>query len=547
MLGSSQKLVTLLYISVISVTALPGVFENYDTPTLSPEERPPGARNATSDKGLLPVQICGIVGAYLIVLILIFGLLLTVGRRARRAAQTSQGTLEMEMKRPKPINTTIEVPLSPTSTARSWKSPFSPKRIRESLRKSGTSGKSAPGTSVHTSVGSFDGSVLESNRHDRQVEMERLYAAVMEHDARKSEAISTKDGKAAGTVQTVEIGDPISRPATVGSNRSARRPPNIITSNTSLKSPSASQLPLSPVSAASGKGSFRAIYPPGFTTEGPATQNNFPSAIGHQAPPLPSPTSPTRFDVPTSPYSTIIYDGESEAHGSARNTRISKDGLVDDNSTASKTKRGLRNLRITAPSRKDLQDDDSEARTPLTANLNGNNSSDHNRQFNNTTQKSGHTTPATLNSEYDYEDMDKPAPLPWPAPQRGLGHPSNGDTLSSSANELPAKSAASSTSTLPLRTIEDNNRLANGLRSPVTKTTFVNARSRNPLDALRSPGTAGPPTPYSPYMPRTPVTPITPHLVTKKELKSQRKTKGHVIATQEDVVKDEKDIWGSGY
>ena len=546
MLRGLQNLVILLYISVVSVTALPGVFENYDTPSLPPEERPPGARNATSNKDLLPVQICGIVGAYLIVLILVFGLLLTFGRRARRAAQTSQGTLEMEMKRPQPINTTIEMPLSPTSTTRSWKSPFSPKRIREGLRRSGTSGKSVPGTSVHTSVGSFDGSVLESNRHDRQLEMERLYAAVMEHDARKSEAISAKDGKSAGVVQTFEIGDPISRPATVGSNRSARRPPNIITSNAPLKSPSGSHLPLSPVSAVSGKGSFRAIYPPGFATESPVTHSNFTSAVDQQAPPLPSPTSPGKFDVPTSPYSTVIYQGEVESYSSTNRNKIRNDGTVDNNVAMSKTKRGLRNLRITAPSQKDVQDDDSEARTPLTAHLN-NNHPDFARSYNDAAQKSGQTTPATLNSEYGYESMDKPAPLPWPAPQRGLGHPSNVDNTSSSLINPPAKSAASSTSTLPLRTIEDNNKHANGLRSPAMKTTFVNARSRNPLDALRSPGTAGPPTPYSPYMPRTPVTPVTPHLVTRKELKAQRKSKGHVIATQDDAVKDVEDIWGSGY
>lgn len=538
MLRTLLSIVTPLYIFVVSVTALPGIFENYDTPTLSPEERPPAARNATSDKGLLPVQICGIVGAYLIVLILIFGLLLTVGRRARRAAQTSQGTLEMEMKRPKPINTTIEMPLSPTSTTKSWKSPFSPKRIRESFRRSEASGKSAPGTSVHTSVGSFDGSVLESNRHDRQAEMERLYAAVMEHDARKSEAISAKEGKSAGTVQTVEISDAVSRPETVGSNRSARRPPNIITANSSLKSPSGSQLPLSPASAVSGKGSFRAIYPPGFTSESPATHNNFTSAVDRHAPPLPSPTSPTRFEVPTSPHSTIIYQSEAELHNGSSND-------LANNVAMTKPKRGLRNLRISAPGRKDVQKDDNEARTPLTARLNNN--SDNMQPYDDANQKSGSNTPATVDSDYGQESMDKPAPLPWPAPQRGLGHPSNADNTFSSTTNLPAKSAASSTSTLPLRTIEDNNKTMNGLRSPVMKTTFVDARSRNPLDALRSPGTAGLPTPYSPYMPRTPVTPVTPHLVTKRELKAQRKSKGQVIATQDDVVKDEKDIWGSAY
>ena len=537
---------TLYLTSVVSVGALPGIFENYDTPSLTLEDLPPGAENVLKDKSVLPIQICGIVGAYLIFLVIAFGLLLTIGRRSRRAAQTSEGTLEMEMKRPKPIDTTAQIPLSPASTTRSWKSPFSPKRIRESLRKSEFSGKSAPAASVHTSVASFDGSVLESDRHERQVEMERLYAAVMEHDARKSAALSGKEGKSPKVIQTVELPEPISRPATVGSNKSPRRPPNIVTSNPPSRFPSTTQLPLSPASAISAKGSFRAIYPPNYAPESPITHSNFNSAVGHNAPPLPSPPSPQKADLPASPHSTTSQ------FSNILSSKSSHDGGTP------KAKRGLRSLRIAAPPRRGAHDDDSEARTPLTATLNNNQDNMHHYD---SAQRSGQTTPATLHSEYGYESMDKPAPLPWPAPQRGLTHPANLDTTTNNShyeNNNPnnynnatsppglvpphARSAASSTSTLPLRNLEDSMR-----SPPQTKTTFVDARLRTPLDALRSPGTAGPATPYSPYMPRTPVTPVTPHLVTRKEMKAQRRNRGHIIATQQDAVKDEKDLWGSGY
>jgi len=55
-------------------------------------------------------------------------------------------------------------------------------------------------------------------------------------------------------------------------------------------------------------------------------------------------------------------------------------------------------------------------------------------------------------------------------------------------------------------------------------------------------------TPYSPYMPFTPLTPMTPsHLVTKQERKRKEKEEGRRVATMEDAVVEEADMWGDAY
>jgi len=53
------------------------------------------------------------------------------------------------------------------------------------------------------------------------------------------------------------------------------------------------------------------------------------------------------------------------------------------------------------------------------------------------------------------------------------------------------------------------------------------------------------PTPYSPYMPFTPVTPLTPsRIVTKRERKREGKENGLHVLNEDDMVKDDGDMWG---
>jgi hypothetical protein len=65
------------------------------------------------------------------------------------------------------------------------------------------------------------------------------------------------------------------------------------------------------------------------------------------------------------------------------------------------------------------------------------------------------------------------------------------------------------------------------------------------LDKLSvgTPKTGVPFTPYSPYMPFTPITPVTPHLVGKKERREREKMRRVEVG----MVKDEGDMFGSGY
>jgi len=69
-----------------------------------------------------------------------------------------------------------------------------------------------------------------------------------------------------------------------------------------------------------------------------------------------------------------------------------------------------------------------------------------------------------------------------------------------------------------------------------------------PNHSLRTPATGVPQTPYSPYMPFTPLTPMTPsRLVTREERKRRGKEEGRRVATIDDAVEEETDMWGDAY
>ncbi|KAJ6144318.1 hypothetical protein N7470_008213 [Penicillium chermesinum] len=75
--------------------------------------------------------------------------------------------------------------------------------------------------------------------------------------------------------------------------------------------------------------------------------------------------------------------------------------------------------------------------------------------------------------------------------------------------------------------------------APATKTTILE-RPQN-----RNGPITGMPTPYSPYMPFTPVTPFTPgRTVTRKQRKREEKEAGLHVLNEDDLVKDDQDIWG---
>lgn len=94
---------------------------------------------------------------------------------------------------------------------------------------------------------------------------------------------------------------------------------------------------------------------------------------------------------------------------------------------------------------------------------------------------------------------------------------------------------------LPLRNQESTDYNSN---PSAIKATVLERKVHN-NNSLRTPLTGVPMTPYSPYMPFTPLTPMTPsRLVTKEERKKQKKEEGRRVATINDAVQEESDMWG---
>ncbi|KAF2657947.1 hypothetical protein K491DRAFT_563884, partial [Lophiostoma macrostomum CBS 122681] len=176
----------------------------------------------------VPTQIVGLVGGYVLAVLIWGVLLLTVGRTMRRKTENSPRALELELVTARPP---IKTPASPQSarSATSW--------FKKGFKRSNTNDSAigSPQSPVLNSPSSFDQKVIEADRARAQEEMERLYAAVMEHDKKKESAYVTTD----------EDGD----------ERIDRRPARIDTSRGHSSNPS------SPV---------KAIYPPGYHN-GPPT------------------------------------------------------------------------------------------------------------------------------------------------------------------------------------------------------------------------------------------------------------------------------------
>ncbi|KAF2874524.1 hypothetical protein BDV95DRAFT_592586 [Massariosphaeria phaeospora] len=266
--------------------------KNYRNSAPAPEDGPPASFHASRDKALLPGQICGIVGGY-VATVLIWGiLLLTVGRRMRRKTENSPKTLELELVTARPPSKTPASPHSARS-ATSW--------FKKGFKKN-DSAVTSPSSPVVQSPGSFDQRIIDADKERAQADMERLYAAVMDHDARKSKSNSL--------ISTEE------------SARHDRRPSNIDTSQ-HVQTHSNPNSPMRP------------IYPPGYHN-GPTT--------------APLPHDRLQNDQPPASPRSIL---SKKSHHSAT-------------STNSKTRFNLKNLRISGPIHKYPSEPvDSEARTPL--------------------------------------------------------------------------------------------------------------------------------------------------------------------------------------
>lgn len=470
-----------LLLAAVRAAASPSPYDfkdNYRDPAPSPEDGPPASFHATRDKQRLPYEICGIVGGYVFTVLIWGVLLLTIGRKMRRKALEPPTSLEFEQEL-KPVRNVMETPISPGSmrSATSW--------VRKLKRGGGESlSGSTPVSPVVQSPMSFDQTVLDADRQRAQDDMERLYAAVMDHDAKKHSRQTS--------LATVE--EPLPPPAI----RNDRRRPSAI--STTQRGPSDS-VPASPM---------RAIYPPDY--------NN-----GTTAPMPHSRNGSLRAELPPPSPRSIL----------------SKPSRLSSLSSASRQEKSarfnLKNLRISGP----IQNyggapPDDEARTPLSPRF----YPDPGAPPSPPTQPTSPSTPYSPTEPAEIQRAQNlRIPLPHPAPQRG-----NNPSLTIAPPPPPKISVARSptmtpTSQLPFRAYQNDA----PLMSPGIQTTVLDRRPDKL--SLQTPKTGVPFTPYSPYMPFTPITPVTPHLVTKRE----RKTKRRELPRLEEMVQSPKEIFGDAY
>ena len=187
-----------------------------NSPAPPRESGPPLSAHNLRDPKYLPLQIGGIAGAYLIWLIFIGTALLIVGRNLRRKAQTSPQTLAMEMMKPvqpdvpkafgpSPISPAKRYPYgeSPASTVNTKDLWPSPNRSRIGFGWSKANKGHSKQVSMQSSVVTINEDVVEDHRARAQDDMERLYAAVMEHDEKKSLA-----AQSAGSSQQTQANPP---------------------------------------------------------------------------------------------------------------------------------------------------------------------------------------------------------------------------------------------------------------------------------------------------------------------------------------------------
>ncbi|KAK5006203.1 hypothetical protein LTR28_006774 [Elasticomyces elasticus] len=357
--------------------------------------------------------------------------------------------------------------------------------------------------------------------------MERLYAAVMAQEDQKSRT----------AVATVEV--PSSQPATEqhdGHSR-ARRPLRLLTNAPHLAFPSDQASPTTPMTPRS---SVRAIYPP----------DSYMSSMPN------SPTSPIRAEYPTTPL-TPSYQPQPASPRVGRETYDSSFGS-QRSSGANNRRNDLRNLRIGPPIYRypSSHEDDTEARTPLSPLF----YLDPGAPPSPPPRSEAPTTPGTADGYYyeEPEELDRVQPLPRPAPQRMSSynnHPAEAASSSEPARArvrapipsliVPTKTANSSVNTLGTLPFRSN--LSYVPDSPSaglqTKTTLLSPRRDVFLTGPRT----GMAIPYSPYMPFTPVTPVTPHLVGRHERKAREREAGRGVITEEDAVRDDKEMWGDAY
>lgn len=511
---------------------------DYSPAPTNASQRPPIAKYANADPHLLPFQILGIVGGYVLFTLFVFTCLFTFGRRLRRSAESSASTLAMEMvNRSRPSPTTKH-----SSNFSKW-----------------AKGTSVTTTPVAPGIAAFDDKIIQDHKARQEADMARIYNTVMDLDTKSPMTVSVKE-------------EDLGSSPSLGHSRnfssstrsfSQRRPPQLGRESTDTLPISPDQQPV-PHSFLDGNGAGHA----GVVSSHPYAGR---SGTGMVDPSqlAASPRSLQSFEYPPGPSRQ-----PSDASSRSRSTVASRN---PERASRAKSARSVRNLTISAPVPVNRYPNDSaaddEARTPLSP-----------RNYGVPMPPPTPPGPRPITPiQDDFEDDDAathadvygqlspPLPLPQAAPQRAQPY------VTHDTQRPPMPYAEASASTLPLRAYGANSVGASSTTvggaapsgpslpaSPnATKTTYLSPR-RERFDAhgfvgmapmtggLKSAMTPGggrvPMTPLSPYMPFTPVTPMTPRLVGREERKQRRREEGRRVANaEEDLVRDEKDMWGSSW
>ncbi|OCL01856.1 hypothetical protein AOQ84DRAFT_202958, partial [Glonium stellatum] len=246
------SLILLLLPTFLATSASAG-FIIHNAPALSPRDTPPlSAAHAPIDKAILPAQICGILGAYILTVLFWGVLLLTIGKKMRRNTEQTPRALELQ-----PTTKQLEVtPISPMSSrsATSWfKRPF---------KKTSTPNSPAlqsPTSPAVQSIASFDKSIVESDKERRQKEMERLYAAVMDHDAKKASLSSSSEED----ISPISPDQPKQQQQQAALLPGSKKPPMLDMKSAAMPRRGSHTNPASPVSP-SPLSAVQAIYPPDY-------------------------------------------------------------------------------------------------------------------------------------------------------------------------------------------------------------------------------------------------------------------------------------------
>ncbi|EXJ81632.1 hypothetical protein A1O1_07697 [Capronia coronata CBS 617.96] len=354
-----------------------------------------------------------------------------------------------------------------------------------SLRSWASGGKSHTRIPSNMSASTVDERILEADKARNLDEMTKLYAAVMAHDEQSQKARS--------------------------SGQMSPRSPHFASQDHALPTPRSPTRPLTPKSpyhqVRYGPGSPRSLMDP---VELQHLRKPTPEAeihdVGSTAGPLFHPLAPTPAEDFESP--------KAASRSSSRRTRMSALSIL--------------------PGRSDSGD--RVKKRPSAISVRGQPIS----------QPLGSATLSDA-SIYSVATTMSPRlynpgpPPPTPGQKSAIGsvqEMARSPAAATAAGSVRSAAASNSSHSLPFRQFYNEPTKS----APATKTTFVDRRE-SVLGTY--PKTGVPQTPYSPYMPFTPMTPVTPRtLISKKEMKKNRKKEGLKVLSEDDMVLSDEDMWG---